>query len=426
LFNETGVLCRGLADAFSSLYFEITVLLHCEASMKNFRTALISTVAALAFIPAIANAQAWPTAAATGTNNLNNGNYTQTWSWNSLTSGVGLYLNYGENTSGNGQILFEVNSTGANSTSGVTTYAAEVVNGHSGTTSTNYALYGEANAGTANNYGVLGQVGNGSGTPNAGDTGVWGDAYGTTGATYGVKGTNASATGVGGYFTNSNGGYALVTGSGNVGIATSTPNTTLQVNGGLQITSTGWPSTGTGVTILWDGSETVMQSSNRAGGTTLEPLYFESSYTDIYSGNLGIANASPAYLLHDGSSSASGIVMELQNSSGACTYNPGASSVTVSCSSDMRLKKDIQDSDSALPWIDDMRIRDFTVKATGERRTGVIAQEMKDTHPDMVHKNAEGFYSVDEPNPWMLAGIACTVERCRSANSAVAGASGSR
>jgi hypothetical protein len=55
-----------------------------------------------------------------------------------------------------------------------------------------------------------------------------------------------------------------------------------------------------------------------------------------------------------------------------------------------------------LPWIEDMRIRDFTVKATGERKTGVIAQEMLPNHPDMVHKNAEGLYSVDEPNPWKL------------------------
>lgn len=120
------------------------------------------------------------------------------------------------------------------------------------------------------------------------------------------------------------------------------------------------------------------------------------------SGNVGIANTSPSYLLHVGSSSASGIVMELQNSSGACTYNPGASSVTVSCSSDMRLKSDIHDSGSALGWLEDMRVRDFTVKATGERKTGIVAQEIALTHPEMVHENAEGGYLVDEPNPWKI------------------------
>jgi len=122
----------------------------------------------------------------------------------------------------------------------------------------------------------------------------------------------------------------------------------------------------------------------------------------LSSGNVGIGNTSPSYLLHVGSSSASGIVMELQNSSGACTYNPGASSVTVSCSSDMRLKTDIRDSEDALAWVHDMRIRDFRVRATGERKTGVIAQEVMLKHPEMVRTSAEGTYLVDEPNPWTL------------------------
>ena len=119
-------------------------------------------------------------------------------------------------------------------------------------------------------------------------------------------------------------------------------------------------------------------------------------------GYVGIANTSPSHLLHVGSSSASGIVMELQNSSGACTYTPGASSVTVSCSSDVRLKTNIQDSKGALAWVDDMRVRDFTVKATGERKTGVVAQEVALKHPEMVHANTQGTYLVDEPNPWKL------------------------
>jgi hypothetical protein len=34
--------------------------------------------------------------------------------------------------------------------------------------------------------------------------------------------------------------------------------------------------------------------------------------------------------------------------------------------------------------------------------TGVIAQEMLPTHPDMVHMASDGYYTVDAPNPWML------------------------
>jgi hypothetical protein len=92
------------------------------------------------------------------------------------------------------------------------------------------------------------------------------------------------------------------------------------------------------------------------------------------SGNLGIGTTAPLALLHVGSAAASGIVAEFQNSAGNCTFAPITS--TWSCSSDMRLKKDIQDSGAALPDLQDMRIRDFTLRATDERRTGVVAQEI--------------------------------------------------
>jgi hypothetical protein len=120
----------------------------------------------------------------------------------------------------------------------------------------------------------------------------------------------------------------------------------------------------------------------------------------MYGGLVGIGNTGPSYLLHVGSASASGIVAEFQNSAGNCTFAPITS--TWSCSSDIRLKKDIQDSGAALPDLQDMRIRDFTLRATDERRTGVIAQEILKAHPDMVHMGKDGFYTVDEPNPWKL------------------------
>ena len=119
------------------------------------------------------------------------------------------------------------------------------------------------------------------------------------------------------------------------------------------------------------------------------------------SGNVGIGTASPLQLLHVGSATASGVVAEFQNSSGACTFTPGASSMTPSCSSDI-VKTDVRDARNALAWLDDMRVRDFTVKTNGERRTGVIAQEMLLTHPELVRMGRDGFYAVEEPNPWKL------------------------
>ena len=120
------------------------------------------------------------------------------------------------------------------------------------------------------------------------------------------------------------------------------------------------------------------------------------------SGNVGIGTTAPAYLLHVGSASASGIVEELQNSSGACTFNPTASSLITICSSDQRLKEDIKDAPEALPQLADMRVRAYTIKATGERKIGVIAQEMLWKHPDMVHMQDNGLYGVEAPNVWLL------------------------
>ena len=122
--------------------------------------------------------------------------------------------------------------------------------------------------------------------------------------------------------------------------------------------------------------------------------------TFLSSGKVGVGTTSPSYLLHVGSSSASGVVAEFQNSAGNCTFTPPTS--TWSCSSDERLKKDIANTGEALPELADIRVRDFTLKSTGERRTGVIAQELLPTHPDMVHEGRDGFYTVDAPNPWML------------------------
>ena len=117
-------------------------------------------------------------------------------------------------------------------------------------------------------------------------------------------------------------------------------------------------------------------------------------------GYVGIGTTNPAAPLHI--YAASGATEEQQSGSAVCTHTPSTSSETIACSSDRRLKTDIVDSESVLGWLERLRVRDFTVRETGQRKTGVIAQEVQIISPDMVHMESNGFYAVDEPNPWKL------------------------
>jgi hypothetical protein len=94
---------------------------------------------------------------------------------------------------------------------------------------TNATSGGTAVTGAANTGAGVGIEGTTSSTTAAAN-GVYGLASGASGATYGVYGSDGSATGFGGYFTNTNGGYALVTNAGNVGIGTTSPAYQLEVD----------------------------------------------------------------------------------------------------------------------------------------------------------------------------------------------------
>jgi len=95
----------------------------------------------------------------------------------------------------------------------------------------------------------------------------------------------------------------------------------------------------------------------------------------------------------------------ITDADGACQHNPEAASETVTCSSDARLKTNIRDTGSALDYFSDFRVRDYHVNATTDpnaTNTGVIAQEIMQTHPELVTTGRDGYYMVAEPNPFML------------------------
>ena len=122
-------------------------------------------------------------------------------------------------------------------------------------------------------------------------------------------------------------------------------------------------------------------------------------------GNVGIGTATPAKFVHIASTSSDGNVLRLQDSNGTCDHNPGSGLEAVDCTSDERLKTDIHDASASWDYFNDFRIRDYRVIADGSRgpiTTGVIAQELLMTHPDLVHMGEDGYYKVTQPNPWLL------------------------
>jgi hypothetical protein len=104
--------------------------------MKHLRSALIPIIAALAFIPAAVEASTAIStlSGATAANSFDNGNYTQTWKWNTL-AGLGLVLSSSSTVSTNNSDLLDVSLLGAASTSGVTTYGEDIDVNVSGTSS---------------------------------------------------------------------------------------------------------------------------------------------------------------------------------------------------------------------------------------------------------------------------------------------------
>lgn len=116
--------------------------------------------------------------AATATNTINNGNYAQVWSWDTLTTEIahtessssittGSILNLAStSTQANNFSLLNISSSGANANSSRTATGANISVTNTGTTSTNIGLNVVA-SGATNNYAALfdGRVGIGTTTP---------------------------------------------------------------------------------------------------------------------------------------------------------------------------------------------------------------------------------------------------------------------
>jgi len=148
--------------------------------------------------------------------------------------------------------------------------------------------------------------------------------------------------------------------------------------------------------------------SYATGGNPLSSSNYKTVLTS--NGNLGINRSTPQARVHIFNPAFFATYESIEDADGLCvigdimffTFPPLALN-EISCFSDARLKTDIRD---ASPVLDEQlmkfRIRKFTVKASGEEATGVIAQEVQQEFPEMVKKGNDGYLMVDSYNPWKL------------------------
>lgn len=138
---------------------------------------------------------------ATATNGIDNGDFSQVWRWNTLSSGAALFLESNSTAaSATTPILFDVSMYGANSSSTRTTISGRFANTHTGTASTNIGVQINASGGTSN-YALIipaGNVGIGNSTPSqlfvVGENGGLGGKIGLSGSTTGLTSIQVAAT----------------------------------------------------------------------------------------------------------------------------------------------------------------------------------------------------------------------------------------
>jgi hypothetical protein len=226
---------------------------------------------------------------ADGTNNIDNANYNQTWSWNSLTgataSGLKLTSSSTAGTASNYSSVLELQRTGANANSSVQTNGLRSWVTNTGTSSQNVGGHFVASGGTFNygilsegtTYGVFGTSAGGHGVwgvTTSGDfmSGVYGQNTLTTGTGYGVRGDAQGAKSVGyGVFGTSNNATT------NYGVYGS--GSTYGVYG----TGNSYAIYGSSTA---DGAQVIRANHNGAGGTTAYGMY--SNLTGANTNNYGL------------------------------------------------------------------------------------------------------------------------------------------
>jgi hypothetical protein len=294
------------------------------------------------------------------------------------------------------------------------------VQGNSASTS-GTGVYGLAAAASGSTTGVRGQTNSTAGI------GVFGAASATSGFSYGVAAQNASTNGIGtdgfAFATtgNTTGTRGLVSSSGGIGVdgqnlsttgstATGTRGFSANPNGqGVlgEVDATGGFSIGVhGIVRSSSGTAGFFENlGSTQGGNLLKADFNAATEFNVdafgngfFNGNLGVGTAAPALkaqILGDIRIGASGVL--------GCVQNFSGTALTGTCSSDLRLKKNIQPFSPVLEKLTRLQPVSFYWRADEHpeyhfgpvRNSGLIAQDVEKVFPDLVTTDARGFKMVN-------------------------------
>lgn len=130
--------------------------------------------------------------------------------------------------------------------------------------------------------------------------------------------------------------------------------------------------------------------------------------TVLSNGNLGVGQVSPITKLHVTGASGSTLATFSDGGSTSCTVTPA--STGFACSSDERLKKDIQSFSDKLSLEKILKLRTVTYNwksVSNGRHTGYIAQELEKVASELVVNGTDGFKQVNYSGliPWITGAI---------------------
>ena len=188
------------------------------------------------------------------------------------------------------------------------------------------------------------------------------------------------------FYPGSGGAVSLQPSSGNVGIGITNPSAKLQVsNGDTSMTLYGPNSTWSAYLVTGAGPSQVAsgkaQMITTNGNLHIDCGTGQALYLNYYTGGAGVGGTIVSWgpWTHTGNFTATG---------------------NIASSSDRRIKTDLEIIPDALDKIKKINGYTFTRTDNGSigRQAGVIAQEVKDVLPEVIHENQDGMYSVSYGN----------------------------